>query len=50
VLPLEVKLQEEVDEELSEEQLEAVAGGGTITLVTKAVTRFVCTRTWPCNR
>jgi hypothetical protein len=50
VLPLEVKLQEDADEELSEEQLEAVAGGAWTPVITMAVTKFVCTKTWPCNR
>jgi hypothetical protein len=49
VLPLDVKLQEEVGEELSEEQLEAVAGGAWTPAIAVAVTKFVCTRTWPCK-
>jgi hypothetical protein len=49
VLPLEVTLEEEAGEELSEEQLEAVAGGGILTLTVR-VTVAVATRTWPCRR
>ena len=49
VLPLEVALEEEAGGELSEEQLEAVAGGGTPT-ITIGITIRVITRKWPCRR
>ena len=53
VLPLEVKLEEEAGEELSEEELEAVAGGIAWTPVIKtvtAVTGAIATKTWPCRK
>jgi hypothetical protein len=51
VLPLRVKLEEEAGEELSEEELEAVAGGINWTKVLKTVAKTVsqvATKTWPC--